>query len=84
MDTRYFWSEIFTTAWRIDPFGSTDTSSKLYHDCGFTNSVVMRIPYRVANKFKEENMKDMKWKLSDGSELLTHVMVDYCVPMFHE
>jgi hypothetical protein len=27
-----------TTAWRIDPFGSTTTMTKIYNDAGYNNT----------------------------------------------
>ncbi|KAL0480215.1 lysosomal alpha-mannosidase [Acrasis kona] len=67
-------------AWRIDPFGSTSTMSKLYKESGLEYSVTARTPYKIINQLKKEQKLEFMWKLSDGSDFFNHIMdISYCI-----
>jgi alpha-mannosidase II/lysosomal alpha-mannosidase len=80
------------TAWRIDPFGSTTTMSKLYKDSGYnstyvtgtllTSRVIMRMPRELQNEMRKKKHLEIMWQTTSG-KIFTHIMdLQYCVPEF--
>jgi hypothetical protein len=67
-------------AWRIDPFGSTTTMTKLYRDSGLVHSVNARIPHELNDQMRNNKQLEIMWNLSDGSRVFNHIMdISYCI-----
>jgi len=68
------------SSFRIDPFGSTTTMSRLYKESGLTDTVIMRIPYNVQEQMRKDKKMAFMWKLSDESTMYSNIMdYQYCV-----
>ncbi|KAG2377465.1 hypothetical protein C9374_009376 [Naegleria lovaniensis] len=72
------------TSFRIDPFGSTTTMTRLYAESGLNDTVIMRIPQKIQTEMRNSKRMSFTWKLSDGSTVYSNVMdYQYCVrPLF--
>jgi hypothetical protein len=67
------------TAWRIDPFGLSTTMTKIYHNAGFEDTIIMRIPFNIASDLRKNKTMEIMWQTSD-SKVFTHIMdFQYCV-----
>ncbi|KAF0978794.1 hypothetical protein FDP41_001864 [Naegleria fowleri] len=74
------------TSFRIDPFGSTTTMSRLYAESGLNDTVIMRIPQTIQTEMRNSKKMSFSWKLSDGSTVYSNILdYQYCVrPLFFD
>ncbi|EFC43471.1 predicted protein [Naegleria gruberi] len=69
-----------TSSFRIDPFGSTTTMTRIYRESGLSDTVIMRIPQGKQTEMRDNKQMSFYWNLADGSSVYSNIMdYQYCV-----
>ncbi|EFC44042.1 predicted protein [Naegleria gruberi] len=74
-----------TNAFRIDPFGSTSTMTRLYKESGLIDQIVMRTPHSLQQKLRYEKKLAFFWKQTDGTVSYSQILdYQYCISLFFD